>query len=172
MLYDNACTDKTSNWTLSPGLTVAHSTDHYELTSTAADKVASVYNNVDKVRFELVLKSPTNTNNGGIHIGTSGTSFGTGIQMYYNSPFGTVYRTNGSWSAGTRQSSPIPPYDEWNRFIIETNGNSHKCVCETENGNTVYFDYTNTKSISTKYYCISIGSAQTFYCKEIKIKPL
>lgn len=172
-LYDDASTDKLSNYTKTSNLTATHSTDHYVLSSSAQNQFLSVYNGKDKVRFEVELRPiSSSTDSTGINVANTGNSFSTSAFLQNASKFGVVFHTNGSWSEGTRQTSPLPNYANYNRYYFEINGSSIKAVCEDLQGNTIY-TYSFTKSISSKYLNIVLASAsRTVDVNKIKVKSL
>ena len=172
-LYDDVSSNKLSNYTKTSNLTVTHDTDHYVLSSSAQNQFLSLLNSRDNIRFEVELRpTSTSTDGTGINVADTWNNFNTSAFLQNASNFGVVFHTNGSWSAGTRQTTPLPNYANYNRYYFEINGSNIKAVCEDLQGNEIY-TYSFTKSITNKYLNIVLASSdRTINVNKIKIKAL
>ena len=172
--YDNATSDKSSNYTKTSSLSVSHSTDHYILTASSNNRMMCIGSGYDNVRYEILMSGTSHFQRG---------VYCSDTQNYYetNSVY-NIYQTNnnykriqmaditgGSWSA-IKETSYTFTNNTYYRFIIEINGTSITLKVETEDG-TVIESQTVTKSLNAHYVGTLMYSG-TAYVKGIKVKPL
>lgn len=172
-LYDDASSDKSSNYSKTSNLTVTYDTDHYVLTNSAQNQFLNLAEDLDNVSFELNAKLIKPTTAGLTCFGLmdkTNTLTNTGLLSIELTR--TVFLTFNKGTYGTAQSQNVSKdsstyYD----YILTVDGSS--LTGKVYNGSTELYNKSTTKSLSKKYYNVGLTSNNAeLHIKKIKIKPL
>ena len=165
ILYDNALTDKSSNYTVSPGASFTFDIDHYIFSQTS-NSMVELITGYDNVQFEVLLKHGNNA--GGIIISESSLNFSPGVGLYNNAS-NTTYLGLFPWQ-NVKSQNNVTNNNDYYRYILIISGSSISARIENTNGN-ILFSGTTSKSLSENHFNL-FSPANTVYIKEISIKPL
>ena len=183
--YDNATSDKTSNYSKTNLNSLTFSTDHYEAYRSLGTSPSSTYyspiyaddtlpsnfemsvmykaSNMNREQTEFIISSthPT-TNSGATELGV----------IVSDARRGLFYRLNGSLTWYTEANTLSN--NTWYTFYLKVEGTTVTGKILDENNNTVY---TSTQTISAvqnykKWSIINGANSRTLHWKELKIKTL
>lgn len=174
ILWDNATSDNSSNYTKTSNLSISHSTDHYILTSSTNNQMMELGSDYDNVRYEILMSGTSAFARGLYYSDTQNDYETNSLYSIYQSNWSVngvemADITGGNWNLIKRTTYTIAN-DTYYRFIIERRGTSVILIVETEDG-TVIETQTVTKSLNSTYIGILMYSG-TAYVKNLKIKPL
>ena len=183
--YDNASTDKTSNYSTVNLNSLTHSTDYYSAYRSLGSSPGSTYYSqiyVDETlptNYEISLDiwaSNVTEIQSGICISDSHpqtyTGTNQGLLVYQGSAKGLLYRNNGSLTR--YDNTPGISREAWYHFSMKVNGTSVTAVIKDSNNSSVYSVTQTLGNIqSWKKWNIQLGNnAHTIRWRNLKIKPL
>jgi hypothetical protein len=173
-LYDDASSNKLSNYTKTSSLTATHDTDHYVFSTSSNNQFVAFSSGHDNVRFEVKVMPKTNlTQNSGVSIGSTSGTFNSCVTCYtrtsntiaFNKHSGTTY-------GGIENYSYTWSLDTYYTFFVEVNGSSVKIGVLDSTG-TLIRQNTVSMSISNKYLrFVQTNGTVASWVKDIKVKAL
>lgn len=172
-LYDNASSNKSSNYTKTSSLSVTYSTDHYVLSNSAQNQFLNIAEDYDNVAFEVeakLIQPATAGNNGFGLMDTTNSLKNTAFLTIELSRTQFLTFTNGTY--GTSGSQNITKDNsKYYTYIVTVNGNSVNG--KVYDSGTQLYSANVTKSLTKKYYNIGLTSNNSImHIKKIKIKAL
>lgn len=173
VLYDNASSDKSSNYTKTSSLSISHDTDHYILSTTTINQFLTIAEDYDNVSFEIEAKLLQPASGGNDPIGLMDKS-----DSLYNTALMTIElnRTlfltfiNGSYSS-TASQTVYKSSSKYYRYVVTVEGSTVNG--KVYDGDTLLYNQTITKSLNKKYYAIGLtNNPCTMHVRNIKLKSL
>lgn len=165
-LYDDATSNKSSNYTISSGLTVTNDGTQYKLQGSSADRTMDILHGKDNVAFDCKIRLSSTTNNGIIVTDNNGMG-NNRVLLYYN---GSKLRiAKEPWNV-VQDVAYTPDSSKWINFQIKRTGTTYACKVTDENNNTLISNST-THTSSPSYFKTFQGNT-TIYVKDIKVKAL